>query len=69
MIPLLSLFLAEALVFGLFWNNGSAQPERQHESEKPDPAVLISHRRSRNQPPPQAGDSAVRSGVGQQTES
>lgn len=38
------LFVAEALVFGFMWHNRSPRSEREHEAERPDPAVLFSHR-------------------------
>jgi len=38
------LFAAESFVFAAMWRNKSPRSEREHESEKPDPAVLFSRR-------------------------
>ena len=38
------LFVAELFVFASMWHNKSARSEREHESGRPDPAVLFSRR-------------------------
>ena len=44
MSALFLLFVAESFVFAVMWHNKSPRSEREHESEKPDPAVLFSRR-------------------------
>jgi hypothetical protein len=34
-------FVAESFVFAVMWHNKSPRSEREHGSEKPDPAVLF----------------------------
>jgi hypothetical protein len=41
---LVFLFVVESFVFGTMWHNKSPQSEREHESERPDRAVLFSRR-------------------------
>lgn len=65
MIALLSLFVAESLLFGLFWHNWSPRSEKERESEKRDPAVLFSRRGSHPQQRPRAGAPAARRTAGQ----
>jgi hypothetical protein len=43
-ITLFFLFVAESFVLGLIWHNQSPRSEREHETERPDPAVLFTHR-------------------------
>jgi len=38
------LLVAELFVFALMWHNQSPRPDREHESGRPDPAVLFSRR-------------------------
>ena len=42
MNALMVLFVAELFVIGAMWHNKSARSEREHESGRPDPAVLFS---------------------------
>ena len=42
MNALVFLFVAESFVFGAMWHNKSARSGMEHESERPDPAVLFS---------------------------
>ena len=44
MSALVFLFVVESFVFGAMWHNKSPQSEREHESERPDWAVLFSRR-------------------------
>ena len=44
MNALFVLFAAELFVIAAMWHNKSARSEREHESGRPDPAVLFSHR-------------------------
>jgi hypothetical protein len=37
------LFVAESFVFGLMWHNKLPRSEREHEAERPDPAVSFAH--------------------------
>jgi hypothetical protein len=39
---LLVLFVAELFVIAAMWHNKSSRSEREHESGRPDPAVLFS---------------------------
>jgi hypothetical protein len=43
---LLVLFVAELFVIAAMWHNKSARSGMERESERPDPAVLFSRRRS-----------------------
>ena len=47
MSALFLLFVAESFLFAAMWHNKSPRSEREHKSEKPDPAVLF-FRRSAN---------------------
>jgi hypothetical protein len=38
------LLVAEAFAFGMMWHNKSPRSEKEHEAERPDPAVLFAHR-------------------------
>jgi hypothetical protein len=38
------LFVAELFVIAAMWHNKSPRSEREHESQRPDPAVLFSRR-------------------------
>ena len=44
MSALFLLFVAESFVFAAMWHNKSPRSEREHEREKPDPAVLFARR-------------------------
>lgn len=41
MNALFALYVAELFVIAAMWQNKSAQSEREHESGRPDPAVLF----------------------------
>jgi len=43
MNALFVLFVAELFAFGAIWHNKSPRSEREHDSERPDRAVLFSH--------------------------
>ena len=51
MSALFLLFVAESFVFAAMWHNKSPRSGREHESEKPDPAVLFSSRSANVQKP------------------
>ena len=44
MNALLVLLVAELFAFGAMWHNKSPRSEMEHESGRPDPAVLFSRR-------------------------
>lgn len=46
MNALFVLFVAELFVIAAMWHNKSARSGMERESERPDPAVLFSHRSS-----------------------
>jgi hypothetical protein len=41
---LVFLFVVESFVFAAMWHNRSPRSEREHESERPDRAILFSRR-------------------------
>ena len=45
MNPLYFLIIAESFVVGWMWHNKSARHGGEHQSDKPDPAVLFSRKR------------------------
>ena len=49
MNALVFLFVIESFVFGAMWHNQSPRSEREHESGRPDPAVLFSRMRTSKQ--------------------
>jgi hypothetical protein len=51
--PLFFLIVAESFVVAWMWHNKSARPQGEHQSDKPDPAVLFFRKRKEHRQSPQ----------------